>query len=141
MVWRLKDVTILDQLGRELEDGREVFWRAEPFASDETFGVETRGRIEIVDASAGRFRPEVEAAMYYCCLEAVQNAYKHAGTRAPISIRLYTDADELRLEVRDDGSGFDVASVDVVSGWKICGIVSARSAAASRSIPIPARAC
>jgi anti-sigma regulatory factor (Ser/Thr protein kinase) len=50
--------------------------------------------------------------MYYCCLEAVQNASKHAGAGAPISIRLYTEADELHLEARDDGSGFDVASVD-----------------------------
>jgi signal transduction histidine kinase len=50
--------------------------------------------------------------MYYCCLEAVQNASKHAGARGPILIRLYTDADELHLDVRDDGSGFDVASVD-----------------------------
>ena len=44
VMWRLKDVTTLDQLGRELEDGREVFWRTERFASGETFGVETRFR-------------------------------------------------------------------------------------------------
>jgi signal transduction histidine kinase len=70
------------------------------------------GRVEVVDASGGRFRPEVEAAMYYCAMEAVQNASKHAGESAHISITLYTDADELRLEVRDDGSGFDPAAVD-----------------------------
>jgi signal transduction histidine kinase len=70
------------------------------------------GRVEVVDPSGGRFRPEVEAAMYYCAMEAVQNASKHAGERAHISIRLHTDADELHLEVRDDGSGFDPAAVD-----------------------------
>jgi signal transduction histidine kinase len=71
-----------------------------------------RGRVEVVDACAGRFRPEVEAAMYYCCMEAVQNASKHAGVHAHISIRLYTAADQLHVEVRDDGSGFELASVD-----------------------------
>jgi signal transduction histidine kinase len=72
----------------------------------------SRGRVEVVDACGGRFRPEVEAAMYYCCSEAVQNASKHAGPEAHISIRLYIKADQLHLEVRDNGSGFDVASVD-----------------------------
>ena len=72
----------------------------------------SRGRVEVVDLCADRFRPEVEAAMYYCCSEAIQNASKHAGVDAHIAVRLYTDADQLHLEVRDDGSGFDVASID-----------------------------
>lgn len=45
-------------------------------------------------------------------MEALQNASKHAGGGARISIRLYTGADRLHLEVRDDGAGFDAASVD-----------------------------
>jgi signal transduction histidine kinase len=69
-------------------------------------------RVTVLDASADRFPPEVEAAMYYCCMEAVQNASKHAGLHAHISIRLYTAADQLYVEVRDDGSGFELASVD-----------------------------
>jgi signal transduction histidine kinase len=70
------------------------------------------GRVDVIDACARRFRPEIEAAMYYCCMEAVQNASKHAGADAHISIRLYTDAEQLHVEVRDDGSGFDVASIN-----------------------------
>jgi signal transduction histidine kinase len=66
------------------------------------------GVVVVSQNSAGRFRPEVEAAIYYCCLEAVQNASKHAGD-AHVSIRLYTDEDGLHLEVRDDGPGFDVS--------------------------------
>jgi len=54
-----------------------------------------------------RFAPKIEAALYYCCLEAIQNASKHAGPAAQTSIRLLTDAHALRLEVQDDGSGFD----------------------------------
>ena len=67
-------------------------------------------RIEITEAAGGRFPPEVEAAVYYCCLEAVQNASKHAGSDAQVSIRLYTEADQLHLEVRDNGPGFDVSA-------------------------------
>lgn len=68
------------------------------------------GRVEVTGATAARFPPEVEAAVYYCCLEAVQNASKHAGLGAHVSIRLYTAADRLHLEVRDDGPGFDVTA-------------------------------
>jgi signal transduction histidine kinase len=47
--------------------------------------------------------------MYYCCNEAVQNASKHAGPDVHISIRLTRQVDQLHLEVRDDGPGFDAA--------------------------------
>ncbi|HET6870103.1 MAG TPA: histidine kinase, partial [Solirubrobacteraceae bacterium] len=68
------------------------------------------GRVEVIAATAARFPPEVEAAVYYCCLEAVQNASKHAGPDAHVSIRLYTEADLLHLEVCDNGPGFDVTA-------------------------------
>jgi signal transduction histidine kinase len=49
---------------------------------------------------------EVEAAIYFCCLEALQNIAKHAGaTRA--RIRLWGDDQQLQFEVEDDGQGFD----------------------------------
>jgi len=54
--------------------------------------------------------PDVAAAVYFCCLEAVQNATKHAGERARITIRLHTAAGQLGFEVSDDGVGFDVAA-------------------------------
>jgi signal transduction histidine kinase len=65
------------------------------------------GRVKLILDTTARFPPEVEAAMYYCCMEAVQNASKHAGRDAHISIRLYADADQVHLEVRDNGPGFD----------------------------------
>jgi signal transduction histidine kinase len=52
-----------------------------------------------------RHAAEIEAAVYYCCLEGLQNAMKHAGPSAQISIRLEDSVDELRFEVRDDGTG------------------------------------
>jgi signal transduction histidine kinase len=66
------------------------------------------GKVVVTEATVERFSPEIELAIYYSGLEAVQNASKHAGAEAHISIRLYVDADELHLEVRDDGRGFDL---------------------------------
>jgi PAS domain S-box-containing protein len=54
----------------------------------------------------GRYPPEIEAAVYFCCLEALQNAEKHSGARA-VTITLVADGN-LTFEVRDDGHGFDV---------------------------------
>ena len=58
----------------------------------------------------GRYTPEIEAAVYFCCLEALQNAGKHAGERATALVRV-TDAGALRFEVVDDGVGFDTRPV------------------------------
>ena len=60
-----------------------------------------------VTADVGRFPPELEAAVYFCCLEAIQNAGKHAGEGARITITVEADAAELRFEVADDGAGFN----------------------------------
>ena len=48
----------------------------------------------------------MEAAVYFCCLEALQNVAKYAA-RPGGWIRLSEDAGPLRFEVRDDGAGFD----------------------------------
>lgn len=58
----------------------------------------------------GRFTPEIEAAVYFCCLEALQNASKHAGAGARGKIRVWQEEGGLLFEVSDDGAGFDMAS-------------------------------
>jgi signal transduction histidine kinase len=58
---------------------------------------------------AGRYAPELEAAVYFCCLEALQNAAKHAGDGAHAAIRLEEGAGVLGFEVVDDGCGYDAA--------------------------------
>ena len=68
-----------------------------------------QGKVSVTAPEIGRFLPEIELAVYYCGLEAVQNASKHGGPRAHIWIALYVDADQLHLEVRDNGRGLDVA--------------------------------
>jgi len=59
--------------------------------------------------TAPRSTPEHEAALYYSCLEALQNAAKHAGERAHATVRLACVAEGLAFEVRDDGDGFAIA--------------------------------
>lgn len=62
-----------------------------------------------VDAAGiGRYAQDVEAAVYFCCLEALQNAGKHAGDEATISVVVAADDDELRFEVHDTGAGFEL---------------------------------
>jgi signal transduction histidine kinase len=62
-----------------------------------------------VDAvGVGRLPAPVEAALYFCCMEAVQNAAKHSGALS-VSVRLAKNGDRWHLTVRDDGTGFDPA--------------------------------
>jgi signal transduction histidine kinase len=63
-----------------------------------------------VAADVGRYAPEVEAAVYFCVLEALQNAGKHAGDGARVVVTLRDDGGELCFEVADDGAGFDATS-------------------------------
>ncbi|MER7472784.1 ATP-binding protein [Micromonospora sp. NPDC000018] len=53
-----------------------------------------------------RFLPEVEAAVYLACLEAVSNAHKHAPGAA-VTLTLRTSRRGLSFEVADTGPGFD----------------------------------
>lgn len=58
---------------------------------------------------------DVEAAAYFCCLEAMQNAVMHAmATR--IGVRAAVTGMELQFEVSDDGAGFDPATAARNSG-------------------------
>jgi signal transduction histidine kinase len=60
----------------------------------------------------GRYPEQVEVAIYFSCLEALQNAAKHAGPRAAVIITLWERDGRIVFEVRDDGRGFDSESVD-----------------------------
>jgi signal transduction histidine kinase len=54
----------------------------------------------------GRYPQDVESAVYFCCLEALNNVAKYANATAA-TIGLRRDAAHLRFEIRDDGVGFD----------------------------------
>jgi signal transduction histidine kinase len=62
-----------------------------------------------------RFAPAVETGLYFACLEALQNAAKHApGARA--ELRLSYDGERLCVRVRDEGPGFGPDAVADGSG-------------------------
>lgn len=54
----------------------------------------------------GRYSQESEAAVYFCCLEALQNVAKYASA-SQVGIRLGEENSELTFSVVDDGCGFD----------------------------------
>ncbi|MDP9070456.1 MAG: histidine kinase, partial [Actinomycetota bacterium] len=66
---------------------------------------------EVDTAGIERYPAEVEAAVYFCCLEALQNAAKHAGPGASVTIRVAEEEGMLVFTVADDGVGFDPAVV------------------------------
>jgi signal transduction histidine kinase len=64
--------------------------------------------VNVLADDAARYPLEIESAVYFCCLEALQNAAKHSGG-ASVSIDIKAIADSLRFEVRDEGAGFIVS--------------------------------
>jgi signal transduction histidine kinase len=62
-----------------------------------------------VDADgSGRYPQEIEAAVYFCVLEALQNMAKYANATSARVELAHRDGD-LMFEVTDDGEGFDPA--------------------------------
>ena len=62
--------------------------------------------VEVHPDGVGRYRQDVESAVYFCCLEALNNVAKYADA-SRVEIRLTSTDGELRFEVEDDGRGFD----------------------------------
>jgi len=65
--------------------------------------------LRVVENELGRCSETVEEAVYFCALEAVQNATKHVGPGAHVMITLVRQGDALDVEIADDGPGFDIA--------------------------------
>jgi signal transduction histidine kinase len=63
----------------------------------------------------GRFPADVESAVYFSCLEALQNVAKYADATAA-TIRLSNGAQGLLFEIRDDGRGFDPTATSYGTG-------------------------
>ena len=65
--------------------------------------------VAVVTDGIGRYSPDIEAAIYFCCLEGLQNAAKHAP-QARVEVRVWEESGGLLFSVIDDGPGFDAAS-------------------------------
>lgn len=78
-------------------DGLEDALRDSIARADVSGTVEARG--------LGRLPREVAAAVYFCCLEALQNTVKHAGPGAHLTVHIVVRHRVLQFVVRDDGVG------------------------------------
>jgi signal transduction histidine kinase len=71
--------------------------------------------VDIDADNVGRYRQEVEAAVYFCSLEALQNVAKYAHA-SQASIKLTQINGSLTFEVTDDGDGFDPTTIGYGTG-------------------------
>ncbi len=62
--------------------------------------------VELRESGVDRYAADVEAAAYFCVLEALQNSAKHSAART-VSVELQEASGFLTVTVEDDGSGFD----------------------------------
>jgi signal transduction histidine kinase len=53
----------------------------------------------------GRASESIEAAIYFCAREAIQNAAKHAGAGAKVTVTLARSSRSIEFTVSDDGAG------------------------------------
>jgi signal transduction histidine kinase len=120
---------ILDALGNDLEEAldqlRELAHGIYPPL------LQDRGLAEALSAAARRaaieasiqangttrYAPDVESTVYFCCLEALQNAAKYAGREATASVTVREEEDKLLFEVSDDGAGFDSNASEPGAGF------------------------
>jgi len=67
-----------------------------------------------IDADGvGRYPQDVEAAVYFSCLEALQNVAYAEASSATV---LLSSHDGLEFEIRDDGRGFDASTTSLGTG-------------------------
>jgi len=93
-----------------------------PLLASEGLGAALRGQarrftvpVELELADVPRQPREVEGAIYFCCLEGLQNVAKYAEARQ-VRLRLWTEDSALAFAVEDDGKGFDPATTTRSSG-------------------------
>jgi len=72
-------------------------------------------RISVSSRGVSRLDPVIEAAVYFSCLEAIQNAAKHANA-GEVRVAIESDRIEVAFTISDDGVGFDPARVSRGSG-------------------------
>ena len=62
-------------------------------------------RIRVTDDGLGRCSAPLEGTIYFCSLEAIQNAIKHAGADARVTVDLGRREDKINFTIADDGVG------------------------------------
>jgi len=118
-----EDREAIEQLGRDLDaaladirnvtrDGSpELLLRNGIVESIRSAAAHAPVKVTVEARNVGRYAPHVERGVYFCCVEALQNAVKHAGRSAAIHIRLVGEPNRILFFVDDSGVGFDPSRV------------------------------
>ena len=69
----------------------------------------------VASDGVGRYPEEVETAVYFCALEAMQNVAKYAEAKSVV-VRLAETGGLLLFEIEDDGRGFDPGATGYGTG-------------------------
>jgi signal transduction histidine kinase len=113
------DRAAMEQLGRDLDaaladirnvtrDGSpELLLRNGIVATIRSAAAHAPLKVTIEARNVGRYAPSIERGVYFCCLEALQNAIKHAGPSAAVHIRIVGEPNLISFSVDDSGVGFD----------------------------------
>jgi signal transduction histidine kinase len=124
-----KATSLLEELGGDLEDALQELrdlahgiyppLLADKGLPDALAAASRRASLptEVRTDGVHRLPAEMEAAVYFCCLEALQNAGKHAGEGARAVVRLWEEEGGLLFEVADDGAGFDTRRTGASAGF------------------------
>jgi signal transduction histidine kinase len=122
-----KAETMLDQMEGEtqtaLEDLRDLARGIyPPLLADKGLpaALEAQGRksglpVSLSPDGVGRYPQEVEAAIYFSVLEALQNVAKYAEASS-VDVALSAVDGSVRFDVRDDGTGFDPSNTGYGTG-------------------------
>jgi signal transduction histidine kinase len=78
------------------------------------------GQVEVDTDGVGRYPADLETAIYFCCVEALQNAARHAPGSA-IRVSLAEDEGQVVFSVTDDGPGFVPATPPAGTGLRNMG--------------------
>jgi signal transduction histidine kinase len=68
--------------------------------------------VVVRDRGLRRHPADVESAVFFCCMEAIQNAIKHGGGIGSVRVTIEQAEAELRFSVADDGRGFDAGAAN-----------------------------
>ena len=108
----------LEHIGTEIESLRTLIAELRPAALDEIGlapAIESLGQrlaavegleVEVAIEVGGRLDPELETTVYRLVQEALSNVGKHANAES-VRVSVTLDYDGVRIEVVDDGRGFD----------------------------------
>ena len=119
--------TLVEELGVQVDEAlgelRRVAGGAPPVLSEHGIAAALRAvaawtptAVTILDDGVRRHSKALESTVYYCCLEALQNAAKHGGDDITATVRLTEASGVLTFAVEDDGAGFHAGAVRLGAG-------------------------